>query len=182
MTKTRINVIDLDGTLIPYDSFREYVFLFLSNYKTSFLISILVILRITRVLNAAQFKKWIILTARRVANYDSIMKRFAERISEDLDQSTLSHVQEYTNSNTVNILCSASPEDYLVHLSQLLDWQYKGSYFRADTEFVNLYGREKVQALEQTFPCSQYQYYFAISDSESDEHLLRKFKHYTVKN
>jgi len=53
----KINVIDLDKTMIPYDSFRKYIFIFLQDKQFSLKIIYLVLLRKIRLLNMAEFKK-----------------------------------------------------------------------------------------------------------------------------
>jgi len=69
----KINVIDLDNTLLQYDSFRKYILIFLRNKQTALHILPLMILRKLRLLNSSAFKKRVIEIGRKIDNYNEKM-------------------------------------------------------------------------------------------------------------
>lgn len=176
--KPKINVIDLDGTLVPYDSFQRYALIFLRKRKSLFKILLMSVLRFFKLIDAGTFKKAVILTARDIDNYEEIMRKFASKLHDDIDMKILDITNEQKDSMTTNVLCTASAEDYTRYLAELLQWEYVCS--RIDGQrgvFVHLYGKNKISAIEQLYPSSEYIYNFAISDSLADKDLLSKFEH-----
>ena len=177
----KINVIDLDKTLLPYDSFRKYVLIFLRNKQATFHILPLVILRKLRLLNSSALKKRVIEIGRKVDNYNERMKKFSDQLFADIDNSIVEIVGSYTDSDTINILCTASPEDYVKHLSGLLGWPYIASHLDSDKKyFIHMHGQRKVDAIRKLYPEDRFRYNFAISDSQSDEELLKAFESYAM--
>ena len=168
----KINVIDLDGTLLPYDSFGLLVKSELK--KFDLLVWCVSALRTTRLISAYKFKK--ILMTYWIKKYDtSFFINYANHIYQDLDKKVLGIVQSKTDLNTTNILISASPDVYIIHIIQLLQWQGSGSFIESG-KFVNLYSAEKISWLKSHYPIEKYQYNFSISDSRTDENLLALFE------
>lgn len=173
----KINVIDLDETLIQYDSFRQYVLIFLGNKQTSFHILLSVFFRKLRLLNSSAFKKRVIRISRKVDNYNEKMKEFSQQLFSDIDDSVAETIRSYTNSDTINILCSASPDDYVQYIAKSLGWECVSSQLDSEENyFVHMYGQKKVEEIRRLFPEETYRYNFAISDSQSDEELLKAFE------
>ncbi len=176
--KSRIHVIDLDGTLIDYDSFRTYTLLFLRNRQTFYRIGLYVLLRKFRLFSAPAFKAMIITAARRVRNYEEMMVEFADKILRSADATVLQIISEKCQDVGIFVLCSASPEDYVKHIAARLKWEYAASYFTEnDSSFIHLFGQNKINEILRTYPPEQYEYAFAIADSASDHALLQKFRH-----
>ena len=177
----KINVIDLDNTLLPYDSFRKYILNFLRNKQFTLHILPLIILRKLRLLNSSAFKKRVIERSRKVDNYNDKMKEFSDQLFADIDNSIIETVKNYTDSETINILCTASPEDYVNHLAELLGWPYVASQLDSDkNHFVHMHGRRKVETIRKLYPEDRFRYNFAISDSQSDKELLMAFESYVI--
>ena len=177
----KINVIDLDNTLLQYDSFRKYILIFLRNKQTALHILPLMILRKLRLLNSSAFKKRVIEIGRKIDNYNDKMNEFSNQLFADIDNSIIETVRNYTASETINILCTASPEDYVKHLADLLGWEYLASHLDSEKNyFVHMHGRIKVEMIKKLYPEDRFRYNFAISDSQSDEELLKAFESYVI--
>ena len=174
-----INVIDLDKTLIPFDSFKKYVFYFFKNKNFTLKIFTLIILRKLRLISLSLFKKRIIETARTDKNYCDKMKNFSNDLSLEVDESIIEMINNYTNNNTVNILCTASPEDYVKELARKNNWRYVCTSLSEDG-FIHMHGTQKVKSIKSQYPHDVYNYNFAISDSKSDIDLLKLFDKYEL--
>lgn len=176
--KSKINVIDLDGTLVPYDSFQKYTLTFLTKRKSWLTILFTSVLRFINLIDGYKFKKTVILAARKVDNYEAIMRNFAEKLYGDIDIKIMKMINNHEGPITTNILCSASVEDYTKYLAKLLQWEYVCS--RIDEEkqdFIHVHGKNKISAIELLYPSDTYDYNFAVSDSSDDEELLSRFKY-----
>ena len=174
-----LNVIDLDKTLISYDSFKKYVIFFLKNKNCTLKILLLIILRKIRLLSLASFKRKIIEIARMDERYDEKMKIFSDDLYLEIDDSIKETIRNYTNNNTINVLCTASPEDYVKKLAMKMDWLYLCTTLH-DDDFVHMYGEQKVVSIKSKFPKSKYNYNYAISDSNSDLGLLKLFNYFEL--
>jgi len=168
----KINVIDLDKTLIPYDSFRVLIIREIKKIDV-FLIGITVS-RLLKFIASEQYKK-------RVSQYlqkkysDEFFKKFANELFNDIDKKVLQLIQSHTQKDTLNILLSASPNFFVKHLIKKLEWSGSGSY-NSDGTFVHLYSSNKIQYLFHNYNSKDYDYNFAISDSSSDDELLSLFR------
>lgn len=120
------------------------------------------------------FKKKIIQLYRGNKGYNSSMKEFATMLYKSLDNHVLELVHSKTDSETVNVLITASPDDYVKELSTLLEWDYIASSFQ-EGEFIHVYGVNKIELLKSKYTPDQFKYNFAISDHGSDDDLLNLF-------
>ena len=110
------------------------------------------------------------------------MKQYAEHLFKDINGKVLNLVNKYTDNNTINVLVSASPADYIKHLCEKLQWEYIASDLTEDG-FVHVYSNQKKKMLLNKFSNSSVIFYFAISDHDSDNKLLSLFKKpYKIKN
>lgn len=171
--KKKINVIDLDKTLIPYDSFRllikEKIF------DLNFFVIQLTIIRILRFISLYKYKKRIIEHFNLKYN-DTYFISFADKRLKDIDNKVLKLIKDETKRDTINILLSASPNFFVKHIILKLGWMGKGSYFDKDDRFIHLYGENKINWLLTHYKPGDFIYNFAISDSSSDKELLLLFK------
>ena len=168
----KINVIDLDNTLIPFDSFK---FLVIEEMKKmNIIVIILTILRKMRLIKLANFKYLITTKLRLVDNQDKL-NQICDKISELMSEVILEKVNKYSGEDTMNILCSASSEEYVKIIAEKLGWEGYGSHFVGNF-FFHMYGTNKADFIKSKFPQKDYIYNFAISDSETDLELLKLFK------
>lgn len=177
MDKKKINVIDLDGTLLPYDSLIKYTVLSLRHLRYFLPILLYSLLRLFRIIPRDVFQKNLLIRMRKTKNYENEMKKFSSRLYRELDTSVLRFVQDHTDGHTENILCTASPEDYVKYLAEMLGWACLSSTLNdSDETFYHLYGENKITTLKQHYPPQNYIYHLAISDSKSDRSLLELFQ------
>lgn len=172
MIKKNINVIDLDKTLIPYDSFR--VLIKKDLYKFDLFVVLFTFLRVFRLISMKNYKKHLIKHLQK-KHKTIYFKKFAKKLNKDIDKDVLSLVYKETDDKTINILLSASPDIFVKYLIEKLNWKGKGSYFDEKEKFAHLYGKEKINWLQKNYSNKIYNYNFAISDSASDEELLSFF-------
>ena len=171
--KQQLNVIDLDKTLLPYDSFRLMV------KEKIFSVNLVVIrltfARVIRLISACSYKEKMVKHLQ--LKYDeTYFMNFAEERIKDIDTKVLELIKNHTTKKTTNILLSASPDLFVKHIIQKLHWVGKGSYIDEDENFVHLYGKKKIDWLLSQYKPTDFIYNFAISDSESDKDLLVLFK------
>jgi len=147
--KKKINVIDLDSTLLPHNSLIYYVLLFLKNQQCFLPVLFHLEQRITGKITKEEFLKKIM-----------------------------------TDESTINVLCTASPEDYVKYLCKKLGWPYISSTLNNNDEnFIHMFGHNKIIAVQKMYPKQNYIYHLALSDNMSDQELLKLFdKSYHIKN
>lgn len=168
----KINVIDLDNTLIPYDSFRMYV---IEQIKSGDIILIfLTLLRKVKFISSADYKKKVILYKQLKINIVDI-NNIVSKILNSLNQDILEMINKNTDDRTINILCSASPDVYVKKVAENFSWIGYGSFLQGK-EFYHMWGENKLKFIERKYPSSKYTYNFAISDSKTDIELLERFK------
>ncbi len=170
--KVSVNVIDLDNTLIPYDSFRLLVINEIK--KINLTIISLTLLRILKINSSKVFKEKITRFFHD-NKYEIFFKEFSDKLYIDVDKRVLKLINEHTKESTINILLSASPNFFVKHLIKRLNWQGSGSYIEND-KFVHLYGENKIIWLTRFYKPEIFHFNFAISDSSSDNDLLVLFQ------
>jgi phosphoserine phosphatase len=175
--RQKVNVIDLDNTLLPYDSLTRYALRFMFGWRNFAPFVCYSLLRITGILPRDRYLKKILARARKVDDYADKVRRFSDSLYRDINSSIINFVLENTEESTTNVLCTASPQDYVQHLSERLGWKHLSSTLDdAGGSFLHMYGKHKVAALQQHYPSDEYDYHLAISDSRSDLALLRLFE------
>jgi len=137
----------------------------------------LLVLRSLRLIRSDDFKRKTIICLRKLDNYDLIIEDFVSKLLTDLNYDICHNVYQHSNSNTINILCSASPDDYVKKIAQHLNWHYLSSGI-VDEGFVHMFGNNKIKYIQKLYPKSKYSYNYAISDSDSDLELLKLFDEY----
>ena len=172
----KINVIDLDKTLIPYDSFRSYVVEKIKSGNIKVLLFSL--LRKLRLLSASEFKRKVILQTSLLINNKDI-EHISLKILNSINSEVYDIIIENTDNETINILCSASPDVYVKKVAEHFGWIGLGSFFN-DKKFYHMWGKNKIKFIKEKYPSNEYIYNFAISDSQSDLQLLMQFKKYEI--
>ncbi|MEG8947225.1 haloacid dehalogenase-like hydrolase [Rosettibacter firmus] len=173
----KINVIDLDNTLIKFDSFKIFTIKFLK--KGDFLLGFLILLRKIRILTLEEFKRKVILRCRKKRNYNKFIREFADYIMENINQEIFLKINLISDENTINILASASPSDYVNLVAEKLGWESISTLVTVEKFFHN-YGEKKVLNLLREYPREKFFYNYAISDSISDLELLKLFNNYEL--
>ncbi len=176
MDQKKINVIDLDGTLIKYNSLTYYTIHGMRHLRYTLPLLYFSLIRLLRIIPRDVFQKNILIRMRKTENYDHEMKKFGASLYRDINGSVLGFILDHTDEHTINVLCTASPEDYVGVLAEMLGWEYLSSTLNSvDGSFIHLYGENKVVALRQHYPQHSYNYAVAISDDTSDSTLLELF-------
>lgn len=180
--KKRINVIDLDNTLIKKDSLKLFVIMFLKRKGTFVPLTLLILFRLLGFINPAEFLKRMLIRVRKDKDYDRLVRDFSNRLFTYIDHRVYNQVMSKTDENTINVLCTASPADYVKYLAEKLNWHYIATTFaNGNSSFNRIYGSAKVDAVMTMFPEETFDYSFAISDNESDMTLLRLFNEFVIK-
>jgi phosphoserine phosphatase len=177
MDEKKVNSIDLDNTLLPYDSLTRFVWLFLTDWRCSLTVLNCLILRAIGRLDNEETLKNILIAARGTTGYENRAKRFGISLYDDMRKQMVHFIMDNTDESTVNVICTASPEDYVKHLCEKLDWKCIGTTLdKTGEHIIHTSGKNKLAALRKAFPEQEYRYNLAISDNRSDEGLLRLFK------
>lgn len=169
----KINVIDLDKTLIPFDSFRSLIKKEILDLN--FGVIFYAVLRWTRLISSDILKKRIMVLLENEKD-DFFFKNFALDLYHKIDARVLIEIQKHTDDTTINILLSASPNLYVKYLIEELGWTGSGSYMDKNHFFFHLHGENKIKWILTNYNPDNFVYYFSISDSSSDEKLLSLFK------
>ena len=182
--KKKINVIDLDSTLLPHNSLIYYVLLFLKNQRSFLPVLFHLEQRITGNITKEEFLKKFMITARKTTQYEKKVKKFGLLLYDDIRKPMLRFIMQNTDEFTINILCTASPEDYVKYLCEKLGWPYISSTLDDNDEnFIHMFGHNKVIAVKKMYPKQKYTYNLAMSDNISDRELLKLFdQSYHIKN
>ncbi len=167
----QINVIDFDKTLIPFDSFRVYVKKGIK--KLNVKVIFYTVIRIFKIITNETFKKKIIKLD--VLNTPEL-KSFEDFLLNSINLKILDKIKQQTTDNTINILCSASPNFYISNIASKLNMIGYGSRFINENDFIHMYGNNKIKFILDHYPKEKYHYNFAVSDSSSDQKLLSLFE------
>ncbi len=174
--KKKINVIDLDSTLLPHNSLIYYVLLFMKNKQCFIPVLFYLEQRITGKITKEKFLKKIMITARRTTTYEKKVKKFGLSLYNDIREPMLRFILQNTDEFTINILCTASPEDYVKYLCKKLGWPCISTTLEDNGEnFIHMFGDNKVLAVQKMYPKQKYTYNLAMSDNISDQELLKLF-------
>ena len=180
----KINVIDLDSTLLPYNSLIHFGWRFMKNRRCFIPLLLYLTQRMTGKITKDMYLKKILITARKSTQYENKVKKFGLSLYDDIRKPMLRFILENTDESTINILCTASPEDYVKYLCEKLGWPYISSTLdNNDENFIHMFGQNKVIAVQKMYPKQNYTYNLAMSDNISDRELLKLFdKSYHIKN
>jgi hypothetical protein len=171
----KLNVIDLDKTLISYDSFLKLYLIYLKKPNCFFLLFIIGVLRKLKIISGFKFARLVYQKISSQSNYEYLCKRLAIKIIHDVNADILEMIKSHSDNDTINLLCSASPVEYVQLVAKKFDWLYVGSNIDAEGNFHHMYGENKLKFIKENFPETNYYYNFAISDSQSDSQLLSIF-------
>lgn len=172
----KINVIDLDNTLIPFDSFRRLVFIQILHFDIRILV--ISLLRFFRFINMSEFKRLTINALEARKGNHVIYNKISNIILNNINKDVILLINRNSEEReTINILCTASPNLYVRLVADKLGWIGCGSGYY-DGRFIHMYGIKKLNFIKKKFPKEEYTYNYAISDSNSDMDLLKMFNKY----
>lgn len=170
-------VYDFDKTLIPFDSFRVYVFYWLRHIP--FKMFKLLILRKLRIYTAEKFKLKVIQAVSTQPDFEELNQKFVIKMLANVNHSTLKKVPVLETTPNHVLILSASPDIYIGKVASALGIYGKGSFIDSDS-FFHLYSAGKVKFLVENYPKSTYRYVYSVSDSKSDLVLLELFESYEL--
>jgi phosphoserine phosphatase len=166
-------VVDFDKTLIPYDSFRSYIFLWLKKYP--FYIGMLLVFRKIGLLSSIELKKSFLKKISKNIDYQKINTLFSQKLVSDIRLDILQEVREKQTPGSCVLLLSASPDSYIKLVGNQLKFSTAGSDF-VNGNFQHLHSEGKIYFLKKQYPFTEFNYLYAISDSASDIKLLEMFQ------
>ena len=135
--------------------------------------------RVLRLINNAQFKKYVATIARKIHGYDFILKEFAGQLCYNINGSILNDIENYSDDNTVNVICTASLDDYIQIVAESLGFDFIATEVYGNN-INHIYGLNKISELRNKYPPEEYFYNYAVSDNKNDIELLKLFNHYQL--
>ncbi|MFA6922759.1 MAG: hypothetical protein WC223_00760 [Bacteroidales bacterium] len=174
----KINAIDLDDTLLKTNSFKEYylMFLFKSNFKIFLCLSFFGLLRKLNVINKSVFFVNLVYCCRKYKNYNIKILKLTENVLLKINQEVFTLIKNNIDENTICVICTNSPSDYVVNIAKYFNWEYLASELNNKTnEFIFMDGENKKKYLLNKYPKENYLYNFAVSDSSDDDVMLDLF-------
>jgi phosphoserine phosphatase len=175
----KINAVDLDKTLIPFDSFRHFVFGHLKKKNFITPVTLYALSRKMRLMGSADFKHMSLILFRKDPQYEKKKSDLVGKVISDIKPDIMECIQQETDPKTANVLVSASPADYVELVAKELGWPWLASDI-VNGEFIHCHGLKKKELILHHYPKEKYEYNFAISDSPSDLPLLEMFNKYTL--
>ncbi|MBN9343102.1 MAG: hypothetical protein BGO76_01875 [Caedibacter sp. 38-128] len=170
--KKKLNVIDLDETLIKLDSLRYLILKWQPRLELIFF----AILRILKLKTRAEFCQKIIFLYQDFLHDHKQVDNFVKMLLLHLNKDILDIVHHHTDETTENIIISASPHQYVEVFANNLSMRGYGSKIIGQNIF-HCYGEQKINFLIKNYPQENYDYNLALSDSSSDILLLKLFKY-----
>lgn len=159
---------DFDKTLIPYDSFRRYLW-YLCKYKPITVLS-LILLRKLRLLSSSSLKHRITRLVESSSYLTVKTKLFSEQLKKDI---------EWPENKDVTLIITASPLVYMKYIVNDSTYQLLCSD-AIDNRYVKMYGHTKATFLHIHYPQSKYHYTYAMSDSTSDMCWMKEFERFEI--
>lgn len=170
---TTLYAYDFDKTMIPYDSFRRYLWHLLKLRPMR--VTVLLVLRKMRLLSSTGLKKRVTRMVSRSEILTQDAKRFANWIVYDVQ------MPQFTPHEGTLLIISASPKIYMQYIAEALGCELLCSDFMGE-DYVEMYGERKADALYKQYPQSEYDWAYACSDSESDMCWMKEFNRYEIYN
>lgn len=167
----KLYAYDFDETLIPYDSFRRYLW-HLMRIKPIYVGSLL-LLRKVRVMSSRELKKRITDMVLSTSSLQTDAMWFAKNLIADIER-------PICIPNSMILIITASPMVYMQYLAQELQCTIVGSDY-TNGNYVEMYGDAKANYLNEYFPQTEYIYTYATSDSKSDLCWMKDFEKYELK-
>ena len=169
--------MDFDKTLIPFDSFKKYISIWIKLYP--FRITLILILRKLKFLSSSDLKKIILKLIIKNKKFNIINENFSNYLINNITLKILEEVKKEISNDDILLLLSASPNEYISLVGDKLGLLAKGSYIE-NNKFIHLHDIGKINFLKLNYPEDKFYYYFALSDSYSDLEMLKLFEKYEI--
>ena len=165
-------VFDLDGTLIPSDSFDTLVRAHVLRLPALFAYAVA---RKTALMSHAGFAEAAHRCLSPALAETEFLTGFVDQTAAAVIAERLAAVGIWRRKGAATLLLSASPHDYVAPLGARLGFDFAvGSSWQRGT-YRHLHGQSKLAYIERAFPASEWRRAFAMADSPSDEPLLAAF-------
>jgi phosphoserine phosphatase len=130
-------------------------------------------------MDRGEFKHQSLMLIRKDQKYQKVVEDLVGKVMSSIRPDIMEAILQETDPDTINILISASPADYVKLVAKELGWTYLASEIN-NNKFMHCYGETKIKLLRRHYPENKFVYNFAISDSQLDISLLGKFKNYVI--
>lgn len=100
--KKKINVVDLDSTLLPYDSLIHFVWLFMKNRRCFLPLLLYLTQRMTGKITQEEYLKKILITVRKTTHYEKKVEKFGLSLYDDIRIPMLRFILKNTDEFTIN--------------------------------------------------------------------------------
>jgi phosphatidylglycerophosphatase C len=168
----KLCVFDLDGTLIPHDSFSRLVRENMTS-RPSLLVAALA--RRAGILSRAGFAEFA---------HQKLADKLDPAVNEVLVADILSavmperraRIEEWRGKGALLVLLSASPHEYVSAVGSALGFEASFGSRMQDGRYLHLHGSAKRKFIDARFPPDEWLRCYAIADSDSDSDLLSCFE------
>ena len=168
-----IYAYDFDKTIVPYDSFRQYLLLLLR--EKPICIGCLLVLRRCRLISSVEMKEYITKIVDHSESLINKTKCFAQRVTRDITWT------QVAPADAIKLIISASPKVYMRYIADILQCELICSDTINET-YIEMYGDVKASYLHQLYPPTEYVYTYAASDSNADLCWMKDFNQYEKVN
>lgn len=175
--KKKIAVFDLDGTLLKGDSLRA---LALQQIPTCPSIIYAVIKRKFLNKSRAEMAENLHHAMKKVFTCPEKLNKIVNRLADKISLERFAVVQNWERQGAKTVLLSASPHDYVSPLAKRISMNYGFGSQWSNNFYNHLFASAKLAFLESRFPKNNWEWAFAMSDSTSDNNLLKKFKEFRL--
>ncbi|WP_306048668.1 HAD-IB family phosphatase [Oceaniradius stylonematis] len=166
-------VFDLDGTLIPHDSFGRLV---RRNLRRRPLLLVAALARRARIMSRQRFAALChsVLRAELAASANAGL---VDEVLAAIIPERRAVIERWRAKGAHLVLLSASPEDYVEKVGAELGFDAAfGSHWADDGRYVHLHGKGKRVFVDRTYPVTQWRRAYAIADAPHDRWLLESFE------
>ncbi|MDE6351624.1 MAG: haloacid dehalogenase-like hydrolase [Muribaculaceae bacterium] len=180
--RCKVAVFDLDGTLIKGSSFNRFIWFLLKKliksgrYTACYVVLYYFILQVLRISSRATAKFEIMHIADGFLTQNDYLV-FANQIARSSRCNLLSQLHDFQSNNTITVLLSASPDQYVSQIASILKFDYAaGSISTSDLKiYQETRGERKVQILNDLISeNSKIEYIF--TDHQEDFYLIDSYK------
>lgn len=167
----RLNVIDLDHTLLSIDSFRCFI---LKHGGARVFMPLA--RRLLRRTDTAAFAREMCAALQDKLEDTALVGCFARSLRAKINRTVWERIQAEICPYDVTLLVSASPEEYVSEFAVLLGFAAGFGTRGRGEAFFHCRAGNKITCVQEAYPPEAYEYHFSISDSRDDLDLLRLFK------